>query len=873
MSNKSNNLFRNNKIKKTDNESYFKKQELNKKQGSIPNENQLNKPVTIIKKKSNIYNSKNDLNEKINPKTINVQEIQNRDLSKKAKKIPSPKKTKNNSEKKDNKTQNDNNKINENDKYNEQMIQKLRNSSLEKSSFNGKKEKKNDFLRVGINITGDPEFEEFCKDIEQPKKEPKKEKNNFNNFFNPPTYIKNDNNINNMINPQTNINVRKLQNNNIKRFSEDKITKNKNEPYKIKDKQIEPENTLQRNSLSKKNIIQNINKNMEEINQTQKRSYKKKNTYSSQILFKDEKQISQFTYEKKKSLKSSTKESSSLKGSLKDSIRKSGKKSINNSINNIIIPLLNRKKENNCFLNVIIQVIFNLNEFKKELLEANGNLAINSKTIREFYNLLKTYASEQIKNKDNKNQIEPIISVNNLRNLLNSIYKCYRPGETGDPMETIGYILDLIHRIYWRKKNEDPKKIENCKCPSHQYFFLKLVDIISCPHCNVRKVQMYNKDCFMFNILTKDIISKLHCKNFNSYKLKLFSKLKEHNEIYENENKIKIPGCNCNNIMMQSYEKKLKLNGPSSTYLVINITWAEEFPSMIEILMIYGLIPISDSIDNLFTFGEDIKTKINDVYYIKSMILYGIYHYVCIIYIKDQRKWVIIDDKLIKYIYKYYDLINFLLRNHLMPVGIIYSKDRNDEINDYEIKLNSINKEDFMTLYQFCKDLDLRRGLKVSDIVKSKGSFNENNENYLNNNYFYKSIIDILGPNNENKKQELINNVINSGKINENKFNSKTTIKPNNIFKEKNNSNTFLNMINKDNNIEQKEDNEINKKHDILKGRKVMGDFSDNNMKGGILILSSSINDNTGNNEKSGQTKEESDLQDFGKNYVGDDDN
>ena len=46
-----------------------------------------------------------------------------------------------------------------------------------------------------------------------------------------------------------------------------------------------------------------------------------------------------------------------------------------------------------------------------------------------------------------------------------------------------------------------------------------------------------------------------------------------------------------------------------------------------------------------------------------------------------------------------------------------------------------------------------------------------------------------------------------------------------------------------------------------------MGDFSDNNMKGGILILSSSINDNKGNNEKTGQTKEESDLLEFGKNY------
>ena len=56
----------------------------------------------------------------------------------------------------------------------------------------------------------------------------------------------------------------------------------------------------------------------------------------------------------------------------------------------------------------------------------------------------------------------------------------------------------------------------------------------------------------------------------------------------------------------------------------------------------------------------------------------------------------------------------------------------------------------------------------------------------------------------------------------------------------------------------------------MLKGRKVLGDFSNNNLKGGIVILSSSLNDNP-NNEKSGQTKEESDFYELGKNYVDDD--
>ena len=313
---------------------------------------------------------------------------------------------------------------------------------------------------------------------------------------------------------------------------------------------------------------------------------------------------------------------------------------------------------------------------------------------------------------------------------------------------------------------------------------------------------------------------------------------------------------------MSSYEKKIKLNGPSNTYLIINITWAQEFPNMVEILKAFTLIPISDSLENLFTFGEEIKPKINDIYYIRSIILYGIYHYVCILYIKDQKKWAIIDDKTIKFLYKYYDLIDSLLRNHLMPVGIIYSKDRNDEIIENEKNCYTLNKDEYIKLYQFCKDVDLRRGLKVSDIVLSKGSFNENNLNYLNNNYFYKSIIDFSPSNNDNFK----NNTPLGGKKNEkNCMNSKTYIKPNNLLNINNNDNDKnINIFNKDNNAQK---NESKTKTDIHRKPKILGDFSNNNMKGGILILSSSLNDNNENNDKSEQKKEETDLLDFGKNY------
>ena len=468
---------------------------------------------------------------------------------------------------------------------------------------------------------------------------------------------------------------------------------------------------------------------------------------------------------------------------------------------------------------------------------------------------MKSYKTEQQKNKDNKDSlnIEAVLSVNNLREYLNEIYKCYSKSECGDPMETMGFIFDLIHKAFNRKDSN------NCKCPSHKYFFLFLLENKLCPHCNNKNVQEYNKDCYMFNFFAKDITNKLHGKSFNSYNLKLFHKLKEQNEICDN--KVKITGCNCDDKMISAYEKKIKLMGPSSPYLVINITWAEEFPSMVEILTLFTLIPISESIGNLFTFGENSKN--NDIFYIKSMILYGIYHYVSIIYMNDQKRWGIADDKTIKFIYKYSDLIDFLLRNHLMPVGIIYSKCYQDKIDESSIKSNALNKDDYAKLYNFCKDVDRRRGLKVSDIVLSKGSFNENNENYLNNNYFYNSIINFENPN-DAYNQKIIDQVI-SNRKNFEEIKTKTTInKKKNI------------LVNKDNNSNSPIKKDEKNKNNFLKGRPIIGNLNSNNLKGGIIFFSNSINGNKDNNEepnndeKTGETKDDNDFSDFGKKYVED---
>lgn len=660
--------------------------------------------------------------------------------------------------------------------------QKLQERNSSKKVLKPLRDFKKESEKVNTNFT--PKTE-----IKKVNKSTKKSKNSMNNLY------KNMNNINN-----DNVNFYKDENNEVNKFLKSKsirkhnkkpgdylkasininilnfdksqndseddedyiLEKNDNNNIKLFkiDEEISPNKKLK---LKLKDNIDNYKEKELKItykkNDRFHRSLTKKYTYQSQIFSLKDKPL----FNKKKSINLSSKDLCIFGSSLKDSsIKRSttlgnGNKNKNNSINNLIIPLLNQKKENNCFLNVIIQILTHLEKFKEELLHKYyENIFMKSKSTNEFYDLIKLYESEQIKNRDSKDKIEPILSVNNIRTSLNEIYHRYNKGESGDPMETMGVILDLLHEAYIKKNKIENQKIGTCRCIAHKHFFLNLADIQLCPNCNSKKVQLYDKDCFMYNVFINDVLSKLHRKSYNSFKSKLFQKLKESNETYDEGNKPKIPGCNCSEKLMESYEKTTKLIGKSSTYLIINITWAEEFPKMCEILKAYGLISVEEKINNLFNYEENAKNLDNNELYLKGFILYGIYHYVCAIYINDENKWAIVDDKTIKYIDNYYTLIDSFLRNHLMPVGIIYSKDENDSLNESIIKSMDINKDEYNKLYQFCYDVDKRRGLKSSELFQSKNNFDENQGDYFNNNAFF-GIFD--GSNDDELKERLLNSV------------------------------------------------------------------------------------------------------------------
>jgi len=401
-----------------------------------------------------------------------------------------------------------------------------------------------------------------------------------------------------------------------------------------------------------------------------------------------------------------------------------------------IITFENALGANDCFLNSIIQVLFHLDEFRKKLLQMNIDEDPKN-PIYQLYSIIHNYESLS------KINTIDTLSAGLLRESLHYKFGTYNKGKCGDPMETMSEILELIHSLYFHESN-DLKNNNFCTnelCPSHSNFLLNLKEIKFCPKCKVINTQIFNKDCFMYDVLSYEILSQIKDKSFNDYKYSLFSILKNLNQSF-GDNKQKLEDCKCEKITTQ---KRLVLYDKFSPYLIINITWDTNFPKMSDIYKIYGLMPYSDNNKNLLEFDFENGTKnekdLITNYYLYSMILYGQNHYTCFFYNKAVDMWSFVDDESKKNFNTYNELINYLIIRRSIPVGIIFYNKNGFKLDDSEKYL--LNEKEFNDLYQKCLEND-KRDIEEKNKMQRK-------QRPLINNSFIKS-------NQNNIKTKLFNN-------------------------------------------------------------------------------------------------------------------
>ena len=382
---------------------------------------------------------------------------------------------------------------------------------------------------------------------------------------------------------------------------------------------------------------------------------------------------------------------------------------LNNKILKSIIPMINNRGNNNCFINVLIQILFHSLEFRKEFINIDFDKNDSNNPLFQLQMLFLKYKEYQTEKKKN------ILDIKIFRNKFTKIFKDIEEGMVGDPIEVLNHILNAIHlyKVKHTNLNEFNASKFNChqSCLSHIFFSIKLIETIICEFCKNKKEIPYDDNYFIYEIFVFEILEKLHNKTNQSFRNKLFTYSKMVNMDIPD---LKLSECKCETPQIKRYLMQYDYN---NIFLIINLTWDNPIPRMTDICKMYNLIPLLDSNSNLFTLENENKLKSN--YYLYGIILFYNGHYTCSL--NTNNKWYFIDDTNFKEFSSYKDLILDLIKNHYHPIILFYSKNMKYPGED---KNEVFHSEEYKNIYKFCFDFDRRRGENVSNPVSRKTSNN-----------------------------------------------------------------------------------------------------------------------------------------------------
>jgi hypothetical protein len=295
-----------------------------------------------------------------------------------------------------------------------------------------------------------------------------------------------------------------------------------------------------------------------------------------------------------------------------------------------------------------------------------------------------------------------------------------------DTVDFINYIFEIL--------NEQNKE------ETEKYFVLKLNEHYVCSQtCNIKRTTKYDKDNFIYQIYTEEVLNYLEANS----NIKFYNRLFQLSQMSFLRDAIKCSKCG-----KDMYKRICCDNNPK--ILIINCVWLEEMPNIGKVLKFYALIKLKDELKCLFQINNK-KKKL--FYSLTHIILYSsaLSHYIIAVYHPISKIFYLVDDNMVIEFKKFVDLISSvtanLLRNnehfYYYPVLLIYS---NSEKYDQETLIkNQMNEEIYNDLINQCnksiQEYKERKNKNKNKNVNNNVSNNSNNTNKNNNN----------NKNNENK--------------------------------------------------------------------------------------------------------------------------
>ncbi|XVF54239.1 hypothetical protein PTKIN_Ptkin05aG0164500 [Pterospermum kingtungense] len=328
--------------------------------------------------------------------------------------------------------------------------------------------------------------------------------------------------------------------------------------------------------------------------------------------------------------------------------------------------LQNESGEYNCFLNVIIQSLWHLRRFRDEFLQRSTSDHVHVGDPCVVCALYEIFTALDIASTDARR--EPVAPTS-LRIALSNLYpdsNFFQEAQMNDASEVLAVIFDCLHQSFTTGSSvSDADSMDsncmgtwdcaNSACVVHSLFGMDIFEQMNCSSCGLESRHL-KYTTFFHNINASALRTmKVMCAE-SSFDEVLYLVEMNHQLACDPE----AGGCGRLNYIHHI------LSNPPHVFTTV-MGWQNTCESAEDIAATLAALNTEIDISVLYR-GLDPKIKHNLV----SVVCYYGQHYHCFAYSHDRERWVMYDDKTVKVIGSWADVLTMCERGHLQPQVLFF---------------------------------------------------------------------------------------------------------------------------------------------------------------------------------------------------------